>query len=221
MSEPIIYGNLSNQFPDSSLFTGQIELKNSINTLNTNLDTIQNKSSTFLANQDEVLNIVNQEKNRLEQKRQSIDNAHSSQVRSTQLNDSINKRYKAYLKILYVFIIVLVITLIIHFIGKYFPIIPAFILTFIYIGLFSFAIIYSISLYFEIQRHEKIIYDRLDNGRMEASGNLVDTSNNLMGVKDASGAVVGNCAEIDPITGNCIRLLETFSTYEYTHYSQY
>ena len=35
-----IYGNLANQFPDSTLLTGQTDLKNSMNTLNTNLNNI-------------------------------------------------------------------------------------------------------------------------------------------------------------------------------------
>ena len=100
-----IYGNLANQFPDSTLLTGQTDLKNSMNTLNANLNNIDNKTSSFLGNQQQVLTIIDQEKNRLDEKKQSIDNAYSSQVRSTQLNQSMNKRYKEYLKILFVFII--------------------------------------------------------------------------------------------------------------------
>lgn len=232
MSNPTVYGNLSNQYPDSSLLTGQVDLKNSIQNLNTNLDSINNKTATFLGNQDQVLNIINQEKDRLNQKKQIIDNAYSSQIRSTQLNNSINKRYNAYLKILYVVAIVLVIAFLSSFIGKIFPVIPSFVLTVIYIGLFSFAIIYSITVYNEIKRHEKINYDRLDNGRINAQNGLdisnVDISG---GIRDESGNfVVGNCAEVNPFTGNCIRLLETFSgndnlsslnSDEYTNYSKY
>lgn len=227
MSEQI-YGNLANQFPDSTLLTGQTDLKNTINTLNTNLNNINDKTATFLGNQDQVLSIIDQEKNRLHEKKQSVDNAYSSQVRSTQLNQSMNKRYNGYLKILYIFIICLVISLILAFISNFLGFIPSFIFTFIYIGLFSFAVIYSISIYVEIQRHERIIYDRLDMGRLnvgDISSNTTDGSNN-----DLSGSVVGNCAEINPVTGNCIRLLETFygknelstlNSYEFTNYSQY
>jgi hypothetical protein len=223
-----IYGNLANQFPDSTLLTGQTDLKNSINTLNTNLNNIENKTASFLGNQDKVLIFIDQEKNRLHEKKQSIDNAHSSQLRSTQLNQSMNKRYNGYLNILYIFIICLVISLILTLISNILVFIPSFIFTFIYIGLFSFAVIYSISIYVEIQRHERIIYDRLDMGRMnvgDISLNTTDGSNN-----DQSGNVVGNCAEVNPVTGNCIRLLETFcrknelstlNSYEFTNYSQY
>jgi len=225
-----IYGNLANQFPDSTLLTGQTDLKNSMNTLNTNLNNIENKTSSFLGNQQQVLTIIDQEKSRLDEKKQSIDNAYSSQVRSTQLNQSMNKRYKEYLKILFVFIICLVVSLFIYFISNILGFIPSFIFTFIYIGLFSFAVIYSISIYVEIQRHERIVYDRLDMGRKnvdDTSFNTTDLSNNK---QDQSGNVVGNCAEINPITGNCIRLLETFcrknelstlNSYEFTNYSQY
>jgi ABC-type multidrug transport system fused ATPase/permease subunit len=223
-----IYGNLANQFPDSTLLTGQTDLKSSINTLNTNLNNINDKTASFLGNQEQVLNIIDQEKNRLNEKKQSIDNAYSSQVRSTQLNQSMNKRYQGYLKIMYVFIICLVISLILAFASNSLVFIPSFIFTFIYIGLFSFAVIYSISIYMEIQKHERIVYDRLDMGRIkvDASNSTSDISNN----KDQSGNVVGNCAEINPVTGNCIRLLETFcgnnewstlNSYEFTNYSQY
>lgn len=223
-----IYGNLANQFPDSTLLTGQTDLKNSINTLNTNLDNINDKTASFLGNQEKVLNIIDQEKNRLNEKKQSIDNAYSSQVRSTQLNDSMNKRYKGYLKIIYLFIICLVVSLILAFISNSLSFIPSFVFTVIYIGIFSFAVIYSTSIYMEIQRHERIIFDRLDMGRIKVdSTNVTDVSNN----SDQSGNVVtGNCAELNPVTGNCIRLLETFcgnnelstlNSYEFTNYSKY
>ena len=223
-----IYGNLANQFPDSTLLSGQTDLKNSINILNTNLDAIDNKTASFLGNQDQVLSIIDQENNRLNQKKQSIDNAYSSQVRSTQLNDSMNKRYKGYLRILYIFILVLVISLILTLFSNSLPFIPSFVFTIIYIGLFSFAVIYSISIYIEIQRHERIIFDRLDMGRINSTTSM-DTSNNMTN-NDQSGNVVGNCAEVNPVTGNCIRLLETFcgknglstlNSYEFTNYSQY
>jgi len=231
MSNPNIYGNISNQFPDSTLATGQQDLKTSISSLNTNLDNINGKTNTLLTQQLEVSDIVNQEKNRLDSKKQSIDNAYSSQVRSIYMNDNINKRYNAYLKILYALVIVLIIVFIISMIGNYFPFIPSFVLSIIYIGLFSFIIIYSITIYSEIQRHDRIDYDKLKlrkatDGRLDISGN--DSSGN-----DLSGNVIGICpggskAALDE-KGNCtnkesfseMNELSTLNTYEFTDYSRY
>lgn len=229
MSNPTIYGNLSNQFPDSTLLTGQTDLKNSVNTLNTNLDAINNKTNNLLTQQDTVLKIVNEEQSRLTEKKGLIDNAYSSQARSIELNDSINKRYQAYLKIIFVFIIVLVVAIVVSFIGKSIPIIPSVILYIIQIGLFSFAVIYSFIIYLEIQKHERINYDRLymkkaTDGSLDTS--VVDAS----GVDASGNKITGNCAKVDPITGNCTQLIETLcgmsdlpniSSYEFTSYSKY
>jgi ABC-type multidrug transport system fused ATPase/permease subunit len=230
MSNPTIYGNLSNQFPDSTLLTGQTDLKNSINSLNTNLDAINNKTNNLLTQQDTVSKIVNEEQSRLKEKKQMIDNAYSSQVRSIQLNDSINKRYQAYLKIIFVFIIVLIVALIVSIIGKSLPIIPSFVLYIIHIGLFSFALIYSFGIYLEVQKHEKINYDRLymkkaTDGSLDVSG-----TRDISGIDASGNKVTGNCAKVDPLTGNCTQLLESFcgmshlpniNSYEFTTYSKY
>lgn len=230
MSNTTIYGNLSNQFPDSTLLTGQTDLKNSVNTLNINLDAINNKTNNLLTQQDTVLKIVNEEQSRLTEKKGLIDNAYSSQARSIELNDSINKRYQAYLKIIFVFIIVLVVAIVVSFIGKTFPIIPSFVLYIIHIGLFSFALIYSFIIYLEIQKHEKINYDRLymkktTDGSLDVSG-----SRDISGVDASGNKITGICAKVDPITGRCTQLIETLcgmsdlpniSSYEFTSYSKY
>ena len=229
MSNPTIYGNLSNQFPDSTLLTGQTDLKNSVNTLNANLDHINDKTNNLLTQQDTVLKIVNEEQSRLTEKKGLIDSAHSSQVRSIQLNDSINKRYQAYLKIIFVFIIILVVAIVVSFIGKSFPIIPSFVLYIIQIGLFSFALIYSFGIYLEIQKHEKIEYDRLYM-KKATDGSIDNNITDISGVDASGNKITGNCAKVDPITGNCTQLIESLcgmsdlpniSSYEFTTYSKY
>lgn len=232
MSNPTIYGNLSNQFPDNTLATGTTDLKSSVSTLNTNLDAINNKSDTLLTGQMSLSGIINDEQDRLNQKKQSVDNAYSSQVRSIYMNDNIVKRNNAYLKILYVLVIVLVIAFIISMLGNYFTIISPFILNFIYIGLFSFAVIYSISIYSEIQKHERIDYDKLKLGKATKPGYDYSTKDSS-GNDNSGNSVYGNCAQLNPVTGNCTKLItndkESFSgnelsssnNSEFTHYSRY
>lgn len=231
MSNPIIYGNISNQFPDSTLATGQIDLSNSIYSLNANLDQINDKTNSILTGQYEVSNIVNQEKGRLIEKKNSVDNAYSSQVRSIYMNDNMNKRYNAYLKILYALVIVLIIVFILSMIGNYFPFIPSFVLSIIYIGLFSFTMIYSITIYSEIQRHDRMDYDKLKLRRATYGG--VDNNDNDSSGNDISGGpVYGICqganAAVDA-NGKCtnsesfseMNELSSLNTYEFTNYSLY
>lgn len=228
MSNTTIYGNISNQFPDNTLATGTTDISGSIYNLNNSLSAINDKTNTLLTQQVEVSNIVNQEQGRLSDKKKSVDNAYSSQVRSIYMNDNINKRYNAYLKILYALVIVLIIVFILSIIGNYFPFIPSFVLNIIYIGLFSFTMIYSNTIYSEIKTHDRIDYDKLKL-RRAADGGL-DISGNDSSGNDLSGNVTGLCAEINPINGKCVRLLDGFSsmnelsslnTYEFTDYSRY
>jgi len=225
-----IYGNLSNQFPDSTLLTGQVDLKNSIQSLNTNLDAINNKTNTLLSMQDGVSTIINDEQNRLNEKKQIIDTAYSSQLRSIHLNNSMTKKSRAYSTILFVIVFVLIFVFIVSIVGKIFPMIPPFVLNIIYVGLFSFAFIYSYSIYSDIQRHEKIDYDRIQQ-RKAADAGLDVSGMDVSFNNDISGNVVnGNCAEVNPLTGNCTKLLDAFcgmnhlsslNSYEFTNYSKY
>jgi hypothetical protein len=128
-----VYGNLPYQFPTTPPFTGT--LNTDIGSLNANLSAVQDKSMFVLTQQGEIKKIVDAESTRLQQKKQGVDSAYSSQVRATYVNDNMQKRYHAYLYILFVVVIVLIIVFFLSMMGNYFPIIPPLLLNIIYVQL--------------------------------------------------------------------------------------
>ena len=222
-----IYRNLSNQFPDSTKLTGTSDLSTSIGSLNTNLDSIQNKSNTLLSQQNEIKNIVDRETDRLELKKNSVENAYTSQNRAVYINDNISKRNNAYLQILFAIVIALVIVFILSIMGSYFPVIPSIVLNIIYVCIFSVIIIYSISIYSEIQTHDRIDYDKLKLKKATVAGNS-DISGNYDASANAT-TTFGSCKTVDN-KGVCTELsaftcmgagLQTVDSYEFKNYSRY
>lgn len=221
-----IYRNLSNQFPDSTKLTGTQTLPSDITTLNSNLDSIQNKSNTLLSQQSEIKNIVDIEAQRLELKKNSVENAYTSQNRAVYINDNISKRNNAYLQILFAIVIALVIVFILSMMGSYFPVIPSIVLNIIYVCIFSVIIIYSISIYSEIQTHDRIDYDKLKLKKATVAGNS-DISGNYDASANATTRTSGFCTTVDS-NGVCTELftcmgnnLQTVDSYEFKNYSRY
>ena len=224
-----IYRNLSNQFPNSTNLTGTSDLSTSIGTLNTNLDNIQNKSNTLLSQQSEIKNIVDIEAQRLLLKKNSVENAYTSQNRAVYMNDNISKRNNAYLQILFAIVIALVIVFILSIMGSYFPVIPSIVLNIIYICIFSVTLIYSISIYSEIQTHDRIDYDKLKLKKAtvavnsDISGNYDASANDLNSYGQCPpqhNSVNGICTPVSAFT--CMGAgLQTVDSYEFKNYSRY
>jgi len=182
---PDVYGNLSNQFPDITAMTSDAlvrnnapltNLNNNLAGLNTKLTTLQGQSNALLTKQDSVNTIVTNEHNRLEQKKESVDNAYSSQQRAIYMNDNIQKRYNAYSKMLIALVIGATILFALSFLQSYVPFIPSFIFIISYIIIISAVTIYSINIYKDIQKHERLDYDRLYMKPMSDADNVVISS---------------------------------------------
>jgi hypothetical protein len=77
-----------------------------------------------LEHQKEVLDIVNKEQDRLNTKKDQINQLYEGKQRALVLNESYRLRYKQILKIILVVIITLVLFIIVTFISKSFPDIP-------------------------------------------------------------------------------------------------
>jgi len=196
-----VYKNLSNQFPDitamtsSALVSGNIPLttlKEQANTLQTNLNNIQGQSNTLLTHQDSVNTIVTNEQSRLEQKKQSVDNAYSSQQRAVYMNDNVQKRYNAYSKILVAIVIGGAVLLALTFLQSYVPFIPSSVFMISYIIIISTVAIYSIAVYIEIQRHERLDYDRLYVKPLSDSSGMLDYSSSEISYNIPEMAICGS-----------------------------
>lgn len=233
-----VYGNLSNQFPIFSQLTGPSLVSNNpgslgalqtnISSLNTNLNTIQGQSNVTLAQQQSMDQIVSNEKVRLNEKKQTVDNAYSSQQRAIYMNENLQKRYSAYSKILIIWVIAAFVLFLFNLIEPFMTFLPPFFFPIKYVTIFSTVFIYTFLIYNDIQRHERLDYDRLYNKPLDAS------YTDISGYSDVSYSMAGCINEVccasgtvwDPSSGTCSALNEPFgnmdnSQYEYNDYGKY
>lgn len=122
-------------------------------TLNTN---------DILIKQKEMINIVNTEQSRINEKKQNVDNALQGQHRLITLNNSYRLRYADYTKIIIIITICLSIFILVSLAKKYIPFFPESLYNVIIILLFPIGIISIYYKYAEIISHNKLYYDQLE-----------------------------------------------------------
>jgi hypothetical protein len=143
--------NVIERFSDSDAGN----LYNGLNstTLNTN---------DVLIKQKEMINIVNNEQDRLNEKKQSVDNALEGQKRLITLNNSYRLRYADYTKMIIIITILLSIFILVSLAKKYIPFFPETLYNIIIILLVPIGIIALYYKYAELISHNKLYYDELD-----------------------------------------------------------
>lgn len=235
-----VYGNISNQYPaitnlaGTSLVTnnpGSLGVLNTnITALNTNLNNIQGQSNVTLAQQQSMNTIVNNEHTRLNDKKQTIDNAYSSQERAIYMNENIQKRYNSYSKILIIWVIALVVLFILNLTEPYLTFLPPLFFPLKYITVFSSVFIYTFLIYNDIQKHERLDYDRLYNKPLDASysdiSGITDTSSNDISNGCVNEACCSEGTTWDISSGTCLPNRQGFDNmnntpFEYSDYSKY
>lgn len=240
-----IYGNLSNQYPNISSLTGNTLVQNNeqlrqlnanAQNLQTNLNTVASQSDALLSHQTSMNRILQNEQTRLQQKRDSVDNAYTSQQRAIYVNDNLQKRYAAYSQMVFITVITLAIVFVIALIQRFVPFIPSIIFNIIYLVLFSGGFIWCMIIFFDIQRHNPLDYDKINYKGMTATNNSTETSD-----ADTSQSTTGMCMnaeccdpdtqEYDEEIHRCKNKAQGFSCmgneiqnygpYEFTDYSKY
>lgn len=101
-----------------------LDLKNQLSTLYNVYSTALPASSAALDNQNKMYDIIQQEKDRLNQKKAGIDNAYATQQRLIQLNESYREKNMKYISILIILIISIVIYLALLMISRHLPFVP-------------------------------------------------------------------------------------------------
>lgn len=151
-------------------------LKTNLNSLNTNLQGSQAESNSVIYKQKIINDILDTEKQRLDQKKTNIDTAISGQRRMVDLNHSYQKRYAAYTKIMIAIVIGLVIFI---FINKlmalmYFIPEPVFyiIISIILGGIFF----YCYLVWIDVRRRDLTNFDELALPSPDLSGSPSSTS---------------------------------------------
>jgi hypothetical protein len=122
-------------------------------TLNTN---------DVLIKQNDMLKIINDENNRLKEKKQNVDNALEGQNRLVMLNNSYRLRYADYVKILIIITISISIYVLVSLARKYIPFFPEALFNTTLILLIPITIIIVYYMYNDIISHNKLYYDELE-----------------------------------------------------------
>lgn len=146
---------------------GQAGTTNPIDTINDDLDKINDvltngavSTEDLLLKQNQISNILDIESNRLKQKERDVEQALQGQKRMIQINKSYGQRYQAFNGILYATIISFLLIILLILEAKYFNIIPEFIQTILYIIIFATALGYIMFLIVDIDSRKKMDFDK-------------------------------------------------------------
>ena len=133
-----------------------------IGNLYNGLNSTSLNTNDVLIKQNEMINIVNNEQARLNEKKQNVNNALEGQKRLITINNSYRMRYADYTKIIMIITVFLSIFVIVALARKYIPFFPESIYNISIIILLPICIIAVYNKYVEINRHNKLNYDELE-----------------------------------------------------------
>jgi len=147
-----------------------------------NLTTGKQALNEALNRQNITTNIVMAEKQRLQDKKNSVDVAYSSTQRMIDLNRNYQKRTWDYTKIIIVWMGVLALYLIMNLLVQYIPVIPSILTDILVLIAVIAAAIYSFVIYTNLQNFNKIYYGQIDPAPPsvnsdQARKNAIDLSN--------------------------------------------
>lgn len=184
------------------------ELTGKVTSLQSNLDTLykdfnnsDKSSSAVLARQQEMSLIIDDEKERLEQKKQSIDNALVGKKRAIELNETYRMRQSQYLKIKVVFVVVLAICIMTTLLSRRFPVVPSIFITLINMIVILMGGIYCLFIYSSITSRSLMNYNELDlagpaaptASEIDANQVAAGKAGNLLGTINLLGCVGSVC----------------------------
>ena len=132
---------------------------------NTAFENANATTGNILDHQNAMKHILNNEQNRLSEKKQSIESAITTQQRMIQLNESYQKRYAYTTKIIIVITIILLFILAISFVSRFFPFVPSFIIYTLNIIIITIGIIYIGRSYMDFSKRSNMNFDeiKIDN----------------------------------------------------------
>lgn len=136
------------------------------------LDTVKNAyeeanvtTRDIVTHQKDVMDMVNTEYDRLNQKKASIDQAIDGQKRMITLNESYKMRYRYYLYMVITVLVTTVLYVIIRFLSKYLPGVPGAVWDLLLIVIFVIAVYILYTSYVDIQRRDVMNFNKLSYAR--------------------------------------------------------
>lgn len=186
------------------------DLTQKLNNLYNNYNTSSPASSAALDHQNQMITIIQQEKDRLDQKKTGIDNAYATQQRLIQLNESYREKNMKYVNILIVITISIVIYLALLMTSRHLPFVPPLLinlLTAILIGMtiISIAVITARMNKRDNMNFQKLLFVPPPSGNIygNVSGNISMSGINLYPPCIGSSCC-GNGTTWNETYGNCI-----------------
>jgi hypothetical protein len=173
-----------------------------LDSIKANLITGKSYLTSGIGRQRMTYNIISNEEGRLNNKKQSVDDAYSSTNRMIKLNDNYQKRTWDYTKIIVVWVGVLALYLIMNLLVQYVPAIPSILTDILVLIALISAAIYSFIIYNNLQNYDKMYYGEITPKFMSLSADQA-TKN----MRDLSNAIAGASANLptDNKALTCIR----------------
>ena len=137
------------------------ELQDQMRNVAKSYEQANTSSSAVLTQQQEMVNIINAEQQRLLEKKNQIDQASMQEQRIALLNNSYRLRYAQYTKIMIVFIIGLAIHIVLRLLSGFFDQVPNFITVLLHIANIVICGAIIIRLYADIQMRDQINFNQI------------------------------------------------------------
>jgi len=210
--------------PNSSAMIGSIQTN--LSNMYKNYADVNPSTDASIVHQQQLLDIVNTEKQRLMDKKQSVDNVVYGKKRAVELNDSNRLRQNKYTNLLIIMTLVLAAFVGIMIMSTYLTFIPQVVFDLLSIIVISVGIYISLYTFLDIQARDKMNFNHLDlpslpnknAGNTMASGKG-GVGNLLFGLQ---GCVAEECCGpntfYDQGNGVCVPLsLKAFTTMSFAY----
>jgi hypothetical protein len=173
-------------------------------------------SAAVLDHQTEMDNIVKTEKQRLDNKKQLVDQALESQHRALQLNDSYRQKYLYYTRIIMFIVLFLIVYIVLNAISKSLPFVPSFVFDILYFFLFLTLVFVIYFVYLDIVWRDNMNFNELGfipphtDSPEEIQAKIAQSSKigDLLGTLNVVGCVGQSCCnpkytKWDPASAMC------------------
>jgi hypothetical protein len=211
---------------DSS--TGGSGLNARLNEMNDALAELEEVEKNGISRQSDIKDIIEDESDRLDQKKKTIDQAIMAQNRIIYFNDNTRKIYAAYLKMLIVAAITLAIVYVLLVAKVHLDFIPDFVIEILIIAVVSIGVIIIYNMYVNIRYRNLYNFDEIDYAaptqrpdeyKISGSSITFEEENVCVGRECCKPATDTSPGAIwDDSVGKCISNTEAF---EYENYSPY
>ena len=153
--------NKNNIEVNNNLYNEVLQMQPDLDNYNASFKKANQSSAQVLERQNDVMHILDNELNRLSAKQQNVDNALEGKRRGSFLNDNYRERYSHYTKIVFIFILTLVIVYVLNSLKDFIPL-PTFVINFIIVIIIVIAVTLCYYNFMTILVRDKIYFDELN-----------------------------------------------------------